>query len=112
MSRFTNRRVFRNREELYEQMLEERDAKYFRQYETPNFVYPTVEQMGEIKRIKHTWKRGDRFYKLADRHYGDPKLWWVIAWFNKKPTESHVDIGSIVLIPKPITKVLKYLRNE
>ncbi len=112
MSRFNNRRIFRNRDELYEQFLEERDAKYFRQYATPNFHYPTVEEMGEIKRVKHIWKRGDRFFKLAFEHYGDSSLWWVIAWFNKTPTESHVPIGSVLLVPKPIQKVLKYLRNE
>tara|TARA_R100000152_G_C6553657_1_gene27210 strand:- start:110 stop:448 length:339 start_codon:yes stop_codon:yes gene_type:complete len=112
VSRFTNRRIFRNKNELYEEMLEERDAKYFRQYVTPDFTYPTVEQMKEIKRLKHRWKRGDRFYKLAFEHYGDPNLWWVIAWFNKTPTESHVAIGSIVLVPKPLEKVLKYLGNR
>ena len=112
MSRFTNRRIFRNGNELYEEMAEERDVKYFRQYATPNFEYPSVAQMKEIKRIKHQWKRGDRFYKLAFEHYGDPQLWWIIAWFNKVPTESHVPIGSILLIPKPLSKVLKYLRNK
>lgn len=112
MSRFENRRIFRNGDELYDEYLEERDAKYFRQYVTPNFEYPNAEQMRELKRIKHVWKRGDRFYKLAFDNYGDPKLWWVIAWFNKTPTEAHVPIGSVVLIPQPIQKVLKYLRNR
>ena len=112
MSRFNNRRILRNHDELYQEYLEERDIKHFRQYASPNFQYPTVEQMGEIKRIKHVWKSGDRFFKLAFEHYGDPTMWWVIAWFNKTPTESHVPIGSVVLIPKPIQKVLKYLRNR
>ena len=40
------------------------------------------------------------------------ELYDVIAWFNKAPTESHVKIGSVVSIPKPIQRVLKYLRNN
>jgi len=65
MSRYTNRRIYKNNNELYEEMCEERDVKFFRQYETPNFKYPTAAQMREIKTISHIWKRGDRFYKLA-----------------------------------------------
>ena len=112
MSRYTNRKIFQNRNNLYEEMREERDVKYFRQYSTPNMKYPTATQMREIKTIPHIWKRGDKFFKLAHEHYGDSTLWWVIAWFNKKPTESHVELGTAILIPKPISKVLKYLGNK
>ena len=93
-------------------MAEERDVKYFRQYETPNLRYPTASEMKELTIQKHRWKAGDRYYKLAHEHYGDSSLWWVVAWFNKAPTESHVIIGSVISIPKPIQKVLKYLRNN
>ena len=112
MSRFTNRKIVRNNLDLYEEMLEERDVKYFRQYVTPNMVYPTAHEMRQIKTVSHVWKKGDRFYKLAHQYYRDSSLWWVIAWFNKKPTESHVALGSLVLIPLPISKVIKYMRNE
>tara|TARA_R110000824_G_scaffold138078_2_gene302746 strand:- start:60 stop:287 length:228 start_codon:yes stop_codon:yes gene_type:complete len=56
--------------------------------------------------IGHTWKVGDRFYKLAQEHYGDSTLWWVIAWFNQTPTESHLEIGDGIQIPMPLDKVL------
>jgi len=112
MSRFTKRKTIINNNDLYDAMAEERDVKYFRQYETPNFRYPTAAEMRELTIQKHTWKAGDKYYKLAHEHYGDSSLWWVIAWFNKAPTESHVKIGSTVSIPKPIQRVLKYLRNN
>ena len=106
------RRVVRNNLDLYEQMLEERDVKYFRHYVTPNFQYPTKEQMREFLVLRHVWKKGDRFFKLAHKHYGDSRLWWVLAWFNKKPTETHVNLGDIILVPKPLTTLMKYLRNK
>ena len=112
MSRFTKRKTIINNNELYDGMAEERDVKYFRQYESPNFRYPTVSEMKELTIQKHVWKAGDKYYKLAHEHYGESSLWWVIAWFNKAPTESHVKIGSVVSIPKPIQRVLKYLRND
>lgn len=112
MSRYTNRRIFINNNELYEEMREERDVKYFRQYETPNLTYPTAAEIKELKIISHRWIIGDRFFKLAHEHYGDSQLWWIIAWFNKTPTESHIAVGTIVRIPQPLSKILKYLRNE
>ena len=112
MSRFTRRKTYLNVNELYQEMAEERDVKYFRQYESPNFRYPTALEMREISTIRHVWKSGDRFFKLAHRHYGDSSLWWVIPWFNKTPTESHAQKGQIILIPKPLGKIMKYLRNE
>jgi nucleoid-associated protein YgaU len=54
---------------------------------------------------------GDKYYKLADAFYGDSRDWWVIAKFNQKPTESHVKIGDIILIPKPLSVILNYLRG-
>jgi nucleoid-associated protein YgaU len=112
MSRFSRRKIYNNRLELYEQLAEERDTKYFRQFETPRLRYPTAKEISEFSIRKHVWKSGDKFYKLAHEYYGDSKLWWVIAWYNKTPTESHVPNGSVLSIPLPIQKVLKYLRNE
>ena len=112
MSRFTNRLLVINNDELYDEFMAERDVKFFRQYETPNFVYPTASEIRELKTIKHVWKKGDRFFKLAHEHYGDSEFWWIIAWYNKMPTESHAKIGTVVFIPKPLPKVLKYLRNK
>ena len=112
MSRFTKRKVFVNTDDLYHDVAEERDVSHFRQWETANLKYPTTEEMKEIRTINHLWKSGDKYYKLAHKHYGDSSLWWVIAWFNKRPTESHVKLGTMIVIPMPIQKVLKYLRNE
>jgi len=111
MSRFGTRGIKVNRDELYNEIREERDVNYIRHYVTPNFQYPTPENIKEFIVEKHFWKAGDKFYKLAHEYYGDSKLWWVIAWYNKTPTESHVELGKVLSIPKPIQKVLRYLGN-
>jgi len=112
MSRFNRRRVFVNRSDLYEEMAEERGLKHLRQLESPNFRYPTSDEIRTLIIRKHVWKAGDKFYKLAHEYYGDSRLWWVIAWYNKTPTESHLNVGQLVSIPTPVQKLLKYLRNE
>jgi nucleoid-associated protein YgaU len=112
MSRFRNRSTIKNDNDLYVEILEERDVKYISHYETPNFRYPTPKEIGDLVIQEHIWKKGDRYFKLAHEYYGEPKLWWVIAWYNKKPTESHANLGDIIYIPTPIGKIMKYLRNE
>jgi nucleoid-associated protein YgaU len=60
------------------------------------------------------WKVGDRFYKMANKYYGDPTYWWVIAWFNQTPTESHVVVGTTLEVPLPLDRALAiyYRRNS
>mgnify|MGYP003344114216 CR=1 FL=1 len=36
--------------------------------------------------------------KLADEYYGDSRDWWIIAKYNLKPTEAHIQIGDIIEI--------------
>ena len=59
--------------------------------------------------IKHVWKTGDRYYKLAATYYGRPELWWAIALYNEKPTEAHINFGNTIRVPVPIETYLRYL---
>jgi nucleoid-associated protein YgaU len=106
------RRKFTNREELYKNTFKERGVNHIEQYVTPILNHPNAEQLRGIQKITHIWKLGDRYSKLAHVHYGDARYWWVIAWYNQKPTESHVKVGEGVYIPKPLNRVLSLLRGD
>jgi len=108
-SRYDERAVRFNDEELYKKTFKKRGLKHISHYTTPNFPTMTAEQVGNLSLIEHTWRLGDKFYKLAYKHYGQSNMWWVIAWFNKTPTESHVKNGDIIHIPAPLDRVLFYL---
>jgi len=112
MSRYINRLIYDNDHSLYSQMLEEKDLDFITHYATPNFKYPNAKQMSELQLQRHIWQFGDRYYKLAYQHYGDSTLWYVIAWFNKRPTEAHVFPGDVIIIPKPLGAVLKLLTDR
>jgi len=72
-------------------------------YTTPKFL-PVLPEDLEASGVEfHIWKVGDRFSKLAAEEYGDPTLWWVIAYINKKPTEGHVKPGDQIIIPRDIS---------
>ena len=108
-SRYRNRNKFKNDYDLYDEHMTDRDVQYITHFTTPQFGSVNALQFSKLQVAPHIWSAGDRLYKLAYEHYGDSELWWVIAWFNKKPTEAHFQIGDQVLIPKPLNKVLEMM---
>jgi hypothetical protein len=108
-SRYANRVVYINNDKQYKNVLKDRGLNQVNQFETPNLRYPNPEEIQGLDLIAHTWTIGDRFYKLAFKYYGDAELWWIVSWYNKTPTESHVQLGDIVYIPLPLDKMLNLL---
>jgi nucleoid-associated protein YgaU len=105
-----SRSVIRNKEELYEEARKKRGLKHIDHYPTANMYHPTADDLADIETISHVWKVGDRYSKLAYHHYGDAELWWIIGWFNQKPTDSHNTIGDVIYIPTPLESVMLILR--
>ena len=64
--------------------------------------------LSNLKIEKFTWHSNYKMWKLAADHYGDPSYWWIIAWFNNKPTDAHFSLGNPVLVPFPLARVLSY----
>ena len=112
MKRYEDKKILQNQEDSYSEILEDRGVKYIRQYGSANLTHPDATDIGTLERVGHIWQIGDRYYKLAHQYYGNSKYWWVIAWYNQKPTESHVALGDVLKIPFPLYKVLSFLRNE
>jgi len=101
--------VFLNSREKYEDILRRKRIRSIKQYSTISFDISSIESLDAIREATHIWKTGDRYYKLANKYYGRPSLWWGIALYNKKPTEGHLRRGDILQIPTPIELVLYYL---
>ena len=105
-SRYYNRTVNVNTSRKYQDVFVRRNVNFINQFDSPNQYYPTSEEIGQLILLPHIWSLGDRYYKLADEHYNDPSLWWIIAWFNRMPTEADVKIGWSIDIPMPLEEVL------
>jgi hypothetical protein len=99
------RETFVNQTEEYKELIKKRGRKLINQYETPKLVNFKPEDYVDLEVVRKVWKTGDRLYKLADLYYNDATMWWVIALFNNKPTESHFKVGDIVYIPTSIEEV-------
>ena len=111
--RYDDRSVAENTNPLYKKYLKDsRGLKKIQQYFSPEFRYPNAAELYDLHTTSHIWKLGDRYYKLAHKHYGDPQMWWVIALYNQRPTEAHVSVGDVVFIPKPIEIVVQYFMTD
>jgi hypothetical protein len=108
-SRYKETRKNKNISEMFSEHFKKRDVTNITHYLTPKFTHTDPDKNYQITEYKHIWSRDDKLYKLAYEHYGNSELWWIIAWYNKKPTESHFQIGDEVLIPKPIEIVLSIM---
>ena len=102
------RGVVLNSSDEYSEIFRRRGLKFIRQYVTKELEYPTSAQIADLFLEKHLWTLGDKYWKLAATYYKDSELWWVIAWFNAKPTDAHVRAGDIIYIPHPLEKVYNY----
>jgi len=105
--RYKNQRVFINDIDTYKRYLKKRGMSHIKQYNTPKMFYPTdLQATQNFSTINHIWGTGDRYFKLADEYYSDATMWWVIAFYNQKPTESHVKLGDVIYIPTPLESIL------
>lgn len=95
-------------DDLYFEMFEKRGVKFLKIVRSKDFSPLSGVEL-QIK-SEHHWAQGDSFWKLAQRYYRDPKLWWALAIINKKPTDNHCSIGDIIYIPKDIYKVVEAMR--
>lgn len=107
-NRYNKRLVIKDNSPVLEKILDSRNIKYINHYSTGKFKYPTDNEYSELNIIRERWKLGDRLYKYSYEYYGSTELWWIIAWFNHKPTESHFEIGDEILIPQPLEKLFKF----
>ena len=79
-------------------------------YDVVEIKNATVEDRRKIATVTHVWKYGDRYYNLATQYYGIPDYWWVIAWWNGRPTEANVKAGDKISIPLNLEETLIVLR--
>ena len=98
MPKYTTRqRVLNLNKQDVEEIMEVRELESVDIFQ--NYEFSDDFKSQEYTVIEHIWSHGDKLYKLAQRYYGDKDMFWMIALYNKKPTDSHYKYGDIVEIP-------------
>ena len=105
-SRYDDRAFITNNFDMYRNVFKKRGVKQIVHYSSPELTYPSPRDISDLNVVDHIWRKGDHYYKLADFYYGDSTYWWVIAFFNKKPTEDLLAFGDIVMVPTPLENAL------
>jgi len=101
-----------NNEDQYYNLFKERQINFVEQYPTAVIRSPSIDFKLTINKVPHVWSSGDKYFSLAEKYYDNMRYWYLIAWYNQKPTEQHNSIGDIIYIPLPISKVLSYYNGE
>tara|TARA_Y100000592_G_scaffold43251_1_gene68719 strand:- start:2223 stop:2561 length:339 start_codon:yes stop_codon:yes gene_type:complete len=104
--RYKKSSKFQNNNPMYSEKLSKRKIKSIEQYPTLKLGYPDGLEASNLIIHTHIWKMGDSYTKLANKFYGDPKLWWVVAHFNQIPIEGDIHYGQQVYIAEPLEALL------
>jgi len=107
MSRYLRRKKAINNEQQYDKIFEKRGVKKITQFRSPFDIFIDQEVLDSIDCHRVVWTSGESYERLAQRFYGNFKQWWVIAAFNRKPTESHAKHGDVIRIPKDLSIALQ-----
>ena len=100
------REVFLNEDDLYRTHRESRGLNSIRHYGKLAWTPLSPEDIASLTVVDVVWKSSDRLTKMAYKHYGETRFWCIIAFFNKKPTDSFCKPGDIIHIPFPLEEVL------
>ena len=73
---------------------------------------PSEEQLKQLTHIQRTVTMGDKMYKFSHEYYGSVDYWWVIAWYNRKPTDAHFYLGDDIFIPFPLERAISIATKE
>ena len=110
MSRYNYKEKALNENELYDRQFENRDVNSIVHFKMEPIQYPSDMEKEAIQETPYRWKPTDRLYRIASRFYGDHRMWWVIAQYNKIGSELELVTNQLILIPRPLSIVLQYIK--
>ena len=98
--------------EFYTKYLSDRGVPKIDFLSTTKLKNLPPEEKRLLSESEHIWKTGDSFYKLSTIYYGNPSFWWIIAYYNNKPTEASIKLGTTLYIPQPISLIISLLSTQ
>ena len=106
VSRYSGTEIILNDLDEHKEFFESRGKQFIMQHRVNSLKALSLSEIASLHQHMHLWKQADKFWKLADKYYGESRYWWVIAQYNQKPTEAHVSVGDVVIVPMPLQQVL------
>ena len=104
MPRYSRKKVI-NDSEVYSFLFDPRDLSRIVHYKTK--VFSKKLQKIDISIYRHTWKQGDKLYKIAAQQYGNFRFWWIIALVNKISCEAELNYGDKIIVPVDYRQIIE-----
>lgn len=105
--------ILTNDDDVYKDFLDKTGAANIDHYGLIMFGDPRNEDFLEgISVSEHVYSLGDTLAKIAYKQYGDARFWWLLAWFNTKPTDLHCELGEIIYAPHPVQEAVNQMFNR
>jgi hypothetical protein len=109
MSRYRKYEKVENDLDFYSKQIDKRNKKRITHYRPRPLGAITKAMNAQLHVQKTIWKIETKLYKLSFDFYGTTDLWWIIGFYNGKPTDADWNIGDVVVIPQPPSVILNEL---
>ena len=109
MPNYRRGEVKRNNIKEYVIFFDKRQINFINHYGTKTLI-----SSGNLNILAypHTWRQGDKFYKLASLNYNNFRFWWIIALVNNVATEADLRYGDTILIPVQVDSILSQINSK
>lgn len=107
--RYNKRSILSNTRPIDRKRVTRRNTNSLTYFSADSLKHPTQEDYNRIGSKPVIWNETTRLSSLAQQYLGNFEYWWVIAWWNKKPTDAHFKAGDVVYIPNNLTMALEAL---
>lgn len=72
---------------------------------------PTADAFGPdildgVPTVDYVWRVGDRLDSVAERRWGDPDYWWVLALANRIKDPFRIEVGRVLRVPLNVRQIL------
>ena len=112
IDRNERRDILINDHPFYKKKLKDRGLRFFRHYSKMKLSQIAQEDMRDLTILDHVYATGDSLSKIAYKHYGDTRYWWILAAFNQKPIDNLIKIGDIIHVPLPLNEIMYLLTRD
>ncbi len=77
---------------------------------------PTNDSFGKdildgVATVDHVFKVGDRLDTIAERTWGDPDYWWVLAMANRVQDPFSIVVGTVLKVPLDVRSILNKVQR-
>lgn len=89
-----------------------RGKDFITKRDPPTYPRKTRALRSMVNETLYVIQANDNWYKIAHRFYGNKDMWYIIAWYNKIPSDTLLKTGETLTIPASPEVVLNFMETR